>query len=202
MAQMVKHLPAMRETWVGKILWRRKWQPTAVLFPGKSHGQRNLVGYSPLSSTVQRVGHNWVTSLSFKAFKFIMWVARRKVVNSFVFSSNKLPCKDLLLLATQNDNILRMCTVPQLCPTLATPWTVACQTPLSMGLSKQEYYGGLPVPPPGGLPDPGIKPISPASPALASKFFNTEPPGKFHLKDGRYIRGHQLNRSLMQKFLP
>ena len=33
--------------WIGKILWRRKWQPTPVLLPGKSHGQRNLVGYSP-----------------------------------------------------------------------------------------------------------------------------------------------------------
>ena len=33
--------------WVGKIPWRRKWQPTLVFLPGKSHGQRNLVGYSP-----------------------------------------------------------------------------------------------------------------------------------------------------------
>ena len=33
--------------WVGKILWRRKWQPTPVLLPGKSHGQRSMVGYSP-----------------------------------------------------------------------------------------------------------------------------------------------------------
>ena len=33
--------------WVGKIPWRRKWQPTPVLLPGKSHGQRTLVGYSP-----------------------------------------------------------------------------------------------------------------------------------------------------------
>ena len=33
--------------WVGKILWRRKWQPTPVLLPGKSHGQRSVVGYSP-----------------------------------------------------------------------------------------------------------------------------------------------------------
>ena len=35
--------------WVGKILWRRKWQPTPVFLPGKSHGQRSLVGYSPCS---------------------------------------------------------------------------------------------------------------------------------------------------------
>ena len=33
--------------WVGKILWRKKWQPTPVFFPGESHGQRSLVGYSP-----------------------------------------------------------------------------------------------------------------------------------------------------------
>ena len=39
-----------------------------------------------------------------------------------------------------------------------TPWTVAHQTPLSMGFSRQEYWSGLPCPPPGGLPNPGIKP--------------------------------------------
>jgi len=46
-AQTVKNLPAMQETWVGKIPWRREWQPTAVFLPGESHGQRNLWGYSP-----------------------------------------------------------------------------------------------------------------------------------------------------------
>ena len=59
-----------------------------------------------------------------------------------------------------------------------TPWTVACQGPLSMGFSRQEYWSGLPFPPPRNLPDPGIKPLSFASPALAGKFFTTEPPGK------------------------
>ena len=49
----------------------------------------------------------------------------------------------------------------------ATPWTVACQTPLSMGFSRQEYWSGLPFPPPGDLPDPGTKPASLMSPALA-----------------------------------
>ena len=38
-----------------------------------------------------------------------------------------------------------------------TPWTIGCQTPLSMGFSRQEYWGGLPFPPPGDLPDPGIE---------------------------------------------
>ena len=41
-----------------------------------------------------------------------------------------------------------------------TPWTVACQAPLSMEFSRQEYWSGLPFPPPGNLPDPWIKPES------------------------------------------
>ena len=40
--------------WVGKISWRRKWQPTPVFLPGKSHGQRSLVGYSPWGCTKSR----------------------------------------------------------------------------------------------------------------------------------------------------
>ena len=55
-----------------------------------------------------------------------------------------------------------------------TLWTVAHQAPLSVGFSRQEYWSGLPFPPPEGLPDPGIEPVFPASPA----FFTTEPLGK------------------------
>ena len=53
----------------------------------------------------------------------------------------------------------------------ATPWTVAFQVPLSMGFSRQEYWSGLPCPPPGDLPDPGIEPVSLPSPVLAGGFF-------------------------------
>ena len=60
----------------------------------------------------------------------------------------------------------------------ATPWTVAHQAPLSLGFSRQEYWSGLPFPPPGDLPDPGIELMSPVSPALAGRFFTTEPLGK------------------------
>ena len=63
-------------------------------------------------------------------------------------------------------------------PLFATLWTVAHQAPLSMGFSRQEYWSGLPFPPPGDLPDPKIKPTSLASPALAGGFFATVPPGK------------------------
>ena len=59
----------------------------------------------------------------------------------------------------------------------ATPWTVACQAPLSMGFSRQEYWSGLAFPTPGDLLDPGIKPASLTSPTLAGGFFTTVPPG-------------------------
>ena len=54
-----------------------------------------------------------------------------------------------------------------------TPQTVAYQAPLSMGFSRQEYWSGLPFPSPEDLPDPGIKPASLVSPALAGRFFTT-----------------------------
>ena len=65
--------------------------------------------------------------------------------------------------------------VAQSCPTLATPWTVARQAPLSMGLFRQKYWSGLPFPTPGDLSDPGIKP---RSPALQAGSLLSEPPGK------------------------
>ena len=55
----------------------------------------------------------------------------------------------------------------------ATPWTVAHQAPLSMEFSRQEYWSRLLSAAPGDLPDPGIKPLSPVSPALADGFFTT-----------------------------
>ena len=54
-----------------------------------------------------------------------------------------------------------------------TLWTIACQAPLPMGFSRQEYWSALPCPSPGDLPDPGIKPMSPVSPAPAGEFFTT-----------------------------
>ena len=62
------------------------------------------------------------------------------------------------------------------------PWTVDHQAPLSMGFSRQEYWSGLPYPPQGDLPNPGIEPASLMSPTLADRFFTTRaiweaPPG-------------------------
>ena len=66
-AQTVKRLPAMQDpgfdSWVGKIPWRRIWQSTPALLPGKSHGRRSLIGY------VHRVAKSW-TRLSYFTFTF------------------------------------------------------------------------------------------------------------------------------------
>ena len=65
-----------------------------------------------------------------------------------------------------------------------TPWTLAQQAALSMGLLRWEYWSGLPFPPPGDPPNPGIKPVSPA---LSAGFLIAEPPGK----PARYHDPHQ-----------
>ena len=56
-----------------------------------------------------------------------------------------------------------------------TAWTIAHQAALSMGFPRLEYWTVLPFPSPGDLPNPGIEPMSPA---LAGRFYTTEPPGK------------------------
>ena len=69
----------------------------------------------------------------------------------------------------------------------ATLWTLACKAPLSMGFSRQEYWSGLPCPPPGDLPNPGIKPASRMSPALAGGFFTTRTTWEAHMCVCLYI---------------
>ena len=66
----------------------------------------------------------------------------------------------------------------QLYPTLCDPMECSPPGSLLMGLSRQEYWSGLSFPPPGNLPDPGIEPASPVSPALAGGFFNGRLPRK------------------------
>ena len=70
---------------------------------------------------------------------------------------------------------LLLCLVAKSCLTLVTPWAVAHQAFLTMKFSRQEFWSGLPFASSGDLPDPGIKPLSPA---LVCGFFTTEPPRK------------------------
>ena len=88
--------------------------------------------------------------------------------------------KNAKLEVRKRDSCLGLCHVCVLshAQLFVTPWIVARQVPLSMGFPKQEYWSSLPFPLPGDLPLPGIEPTSPASPALAGRFFTTEIPGK------------------------
>ena len=90
----------------------------------------------------------------------------KKILIALGWRSN-LP--DLERLGSARHACMRACLLAQSlsCARLfATLWTVARQAPLSMGLSRQECWSGLPFSPPGDLPDPGVKPASPVSPAL------------------------------------
>ena len=84
------------------------------------------------------------------------------------------PLEPLLRFDDIHQSGMRALSRVRLC---VTPWTAARQAPLSMGMSvgfsRQEYWSGLPCPPPGDLPDPGIELVSPASPALAGRFFTS-----------------------------
>ena len=75
----------------------------------------------------------------------------------------------------------------------ATQWTVACQTPLSMGFFRQEYWSEFPCPPPGDLPDSGIEPMSLMSPALQADFFATSTNLGRHVPS---LRNFKLTRNL------
>ena len=65
------------------------------------------------------------------------------------------------------------CQIASVMSNSATPWTLAHQAPLFMGFSRQEYWSGLPCPPPGDLSEPGIEPTSLMSPVEAGWFFTT-----------------------------
>ena len=146
--------------------WRRKWQPTPVLLPGKSHGWRSLVG---LQSKVSLwVGHDWSdlaavaaaasSSLAFhmmySAYKFKkqgdniqpwsthfpIWnqsLQRIKRNENYLRVPENIPL--LLLLLLSHFNRVRLC---------ATPKTAAHQAPPSLGFSRQEHWSGLPFPSP------------------------------------------------------
>ena len=91
-------------------------------------------------------------------------------------NSGLLHCKQILYyLSYHRKSIIsfsQFSSVTQSCPTL---WIRACQTPLSMGFPRKEYWSGFLFPSPGDLPDPGIEPRSPALQAVA---LPSEPPGK------------------------
>ena len=104
---------------------------------------------------------------------------KRKEIPTFVMIWVKL--RDILLNEISQSQRDRYCMIPFILVlshfsrvrVFVTPWTVAHQVPLSLGFSRQEYWRGLPCPPPVGRPDPGIAPPFLMSPALAGRFFTT-----------------------------
>ena len=102
----------------------------------------------PLSGTLERKRGCRISELQ-TTFSQLSWLALEPYFCIFI--------KVAPLIVTRA--CVRACSVVS---DSATPWTVACQAALSLGFSRQEYWSGLPCPPPGDLPDPGIKPASPA----------------------------------------
>ena len=72
-----------------------------------------------------------------------------------------------------------MCLAVESCPTLCGLWTVACQAPLSIGLFMQEYWSRLPFPPPGDLPNLGVKPATFVSQHWQVDSLPLVPPGNY-----------------------
>ena len=162
------------------ICVRRHWHPTPVLLPRNSHGRRSLVGCSPWG----RWGSD-MTELSL--FTFMHWRRKgqptrvffpgesqgwRSLVGCYLWGSTEHDWSDLAAVAAVYVCVLNHFSCVQL---FATLWTEALQTPLSMRLSRQEYWNELPCPPSGDLLDSGIKP---RSPALQADSLPSEPSGK------------------------
>ena len=105
---------------------------------------------------------------------FMCFLAKMSVYQGpdlFLVSSFRIPQKPGPCLALS----CHCCLVAKSCLTLCDPMDCSPPGPLSMDFSRQEYWSGLPFLSAGDLPDPGVKPVSPA---LAGRFFTTEPPGK------------------------
>ena len=86
------------------------------------------------------------------------------------------------------------CSVASVVCNSVTPWTVARQALLSVGFFRQEYWSGLPCPPPGDLPNPGIEPMSPVSHALQEDSLPTEPPGKLQNVNIEYLHRFEIGK--------
>ena len=138
--------------YVGGRPRRRQWHPTPVLLPGKSYGQRSLVGCSPWPREESDMTE-WLPFPCLLAFCS---------ASSFASRVRDRPSSEG-----------SYCLVAKSCLTLINPWTVAQQAPLSMGFPRQEYWSRLPFPFPGDFPDLGFEHGSPALQADSSlgRFF-------------------------------
>ena len=187
-AQLVKNPPAMQETWVRFLGWKDPWRrerlPTPVFWPGEFHGLyvhgvakswtwlRNFTSLHrtqprPAESQYLGIGPGNFHGPQTSQVSFL----DPRVCGRWAWA---IGLAEVGLRGSESGNmracVLSRFSLVQLCATL---WTVACQAPLSLGFSRQEYWSRLACPLPGNLSDPGIEPVSLMSPALAIRFFTT-----------------------------
>ena len=188
----------VRHDWVTSLSlstfmhWRRKWQPTPVFLPGESHGRRSLVGCSPLgrteSDTTEATWRQWprkhfyetdlgTATLYQRGQKAMCWLPddhcfKTSPTSGYSYLETKWKFEFRYLFQGIDVCAWWLSHVWL----FATPWTVACQAPLSIGFSRREYWSGLPFPSTGVLLDPGIEPTSPA--LIGRHILTTVPPGK------------------------
>ena len=161
--------------WLDRCAWSRRGSRLEMSLESLQEEERPGRGmWITAGSTRVTAVQSWWNQLSQKG------LAGR---SSASVCSYKTPCQSLKPYQETSEPsvawfLQRVCDHAQSCLTL---WTVARQAPLLLESLRQEYWSGLPFPPPENLPNPGVKSPSPASPALAGGFFTTEPPGKpFH----------------------
>ena len=165
---------------LGWLLWRTAWFDLGCFYLAWLwHLVEVLVILRILVNAWSLAGvATWTTSdghpslLSVK-FVRILWDSRSNWGNARNSQGKHTPFLSWLLRLHLFIAFMHVCSVVS---DSAISRTVARQAPLFMRFSRQEYWSVLPFPPPGDLPNQGIKPTSPASPALASKFFTTVPP--------------------------
>ena len=170
-AYLVKNLPAIQETPVWflgcKDLLEKGWATHSSIL-----GLPLWLSWSGVHLQFGRPGFNpWVGKISWRRERLptpVFWLFQYSLYRINTWSFPLLVFK--IMVGSLHGCVLSCFSRVRL---FATLWTVAHEAPLTMGFSRQEYWSGLPCCPPGDLPNPGIKPMSLASSALAGVFFTT-----------------------------
>jgi len=152
-AKTVKNLPEMWETWVRSLGWKDPLE--------KGMATHSIVWEIPWTEDLHRLYSPWgciesdmTEQLTLQSAYNIAW----HMISVCCYDTHSRPGYGISRLGGK-ERKWKLLSRVQL---FANPWTIAYQAPLSMGFSRQEYWSELPFPSPGDLPDPGIKPRSPA----------------------------------------
>ena len=138
----------------------------------KSRCQWSKFNSEASSLDLQIVPYCWVLTRSL--FVCVCVCGERENSSQFSDVSSLKDTNPIALVLHRYDFVCAVCWVALVVSDSVPPYgLIACQAPLSMGFSRQEHWSGLPCPPPGDLPDPGIEPASFTSPALAGRYTTT-----------------------------